>query len=543
MTVFIGGAWPYVNGRLHVGHIASLLPGDVLARYFRITGEEVLYVSGSDCHGTPISVLADREKVSPGVIADKYHREITDCFEWLGFSYDLYTRTDSEHHRQVVQDVFLDLYRNGFLYEKEVLQAYCAQCGRFLPDRFIEGTCPKCGQTARGDQCDSCSTLLDPLELINGRCKICGTHHEIRETKHLFLALSRFQTILESYADKAKSNWRENAVNLTNRYLADGLKDRAVTRDLSWGIDVPIAGYEGKKIYVWIEAVLGYLSASIKWAESNQTEWQKFWGDQVTAYYVHGKDNIPFHSLILPALLLGSKQLHLPDKIVSSEYLTIEGKKISTSLNWAIWASELKGRYHPDSIRYYLIANSPESRDTDFSWREFVYQHNSELLGDFGNFVNRTLVFAQKYFDSKVPLAHISPDLHAKIDRLYLTTGEKIAQAELKGALEEVFAFVRYANKYFDQSKPWKLIAEDPQQCKQDIFNCIQIIVNLANLLTPFLPHSCDKVRHILGLKEAVWEYSEVAGNHSINEPEILFKRIDKAQIEEEVKNLHGHLQ
>ncbi|MCX7950032.1 MAG: methionine--tRNA ligase, partial [Treponemataceae bacterium] len=359
MTIFIGGAWPYANGSLHLGHIASLLPGDILARYFRLLGEEVLFVSGSDCHGTPISIRASQENVAPESITNRYHEEFSRDFERLGFSYDLYSRTDQPYHKKVVQEAFLKLLDKGYIYKKTIEQTFCEKCNQFLPDRFVEGICPHCGKIARGDQCDHCSNLLDPADLKEKKCKICGSSPITKPTEHFYFALSKLQKELEDYLGKAEG-WRENAVGLTKRYLDEQLQDRAATRDLPWGIDVPLDGCEEKKIYVWIEAVLGYFSASKQWAEEKGGDWRKFWGDGVTAYYTHGKDNIPFHTLILPALLLALGDLNLPDRIISSEYLTIEGKKLSTSSNWAVWVPYILEHYNPDSVRYFMVANGPE---------------------------------------------------------------------------------------------------------------------------------------------------------------------------------------
>lgn len=532
MSILIGGAWPYANGSLHLGHIASLLPGDILARYFRLIGEEVLYVSGSDCHGTPITIRAIREGVLPSQITDRYHKEFEDCFKRLGFSYDLYGRTDEDFHKEVVQDVFKALLEKGFIYKRTMEQTFCENCTEFLPDRFVEGKCPYCGSIARGDQCDSCSNILDPLELSDRKCKICGSSPTVRNTEHFFLALSAFRSELEKYTEGEKG-WRENAVALTKRYLKEGLKDRAVTRDLSWGVSVPLEGYEGKKIYVWIEAVLGYLSVSKKWAAQGSVKWEKFWEKGVSAYYVHGKDNIPFHTLILPALLLAIG-LKLPDRIVSSEYLTIEGRKLSTSENWAVWVPEILERYNPDSIRYLLTINGPEKRDTDFSWREFIHRHNSELLGDFGNFINRTLVFVEKFFNSKVPEANLCDDICLKIEELYNEVGLKIREAEFKSALERVFIFVRRCNKYFDENKPWIQIKEAPELCGKTIYTCVQLIANLSNLLSPFLPFTCDRIREYLDINSAAWKSVVVPAQREIKKSEVLFERIDKGRIQEE---------
>ncbi|WP_219836758.1 methionine--tRNA ligase [Paenibacillus sp. R14(2021)] len=542
-NIFIGGAWPYANGSLHLGRLASLLPGDVLARYYRARGDKVLYVSGSDCHGTPVAVQAAQEGVSPKAVASRYHEEFVDCFEKLGFSYDLYTRTDQEFHHRVVQDLFLQLLENGWLYKKTVQQSFCETDQRFLPDRYVEGTCPVCGNRARGDQCDYCSTLLDPSDLTDKTCKLCGNPPVDRPAEHYYLALSRFQAALADYA-KDHPEWRENAIQITKRYLEEGLQDRAVTRDLSWGVSVPVPGFEDKKIYVWIEAVSGYLSASQQWAEENSGSWTDFWVDgnePITAYYVHGKDNVPFHTLIWPAILMGAGGLHLPDRIVSCEYMTLEGKKFSTSRNWAVWVPDILSRYGPDSIRYFLIANGPEKRDTDFSWREFIHSHNGELLGAFGNFVNRTLAFIVKSFEGRVPEGTLDEEWGAAIARLYSDSGALIEHGHFKEAIELIFASVRQANKYFDEQKPWLQIKENRAACGNTLYVCVQIIANLANLLQPFVPFSCDRIRRFLAFQPPVWEPVAASAGQQINDLTLLFERIDVSRIEEETQRMEQH--
>ncbi|MBP3964649.1 methionine--tRNA ligase [Paenibacillus lignilyticus] len=538
--VFIGGAWPYANGSLHLGRLASLLPGDVLARYYRSKGEPVLYVSGSDCHGTPVAVQAIQEGVSPSDIADRYHQEFADCFAQLGFTYDLYTRTDQPFHHQVVQEIFLKLLENGHLYKKTMQQTYCETDKRFLPDRYVEGICPVCGSRARGDQCDACSTILDPADLSDKTCKLCGNPPTERATEHYYLALSHFQDELTAYADKAHG-WRENAVHLTKRYLEEGLHDRAATRDLDWGVDVPIEGFEDKKIYVWIEAVSGYLSASKQWAAQTGGNWEAFWKDSerdITAYYVHGKDNIPFHTLIWPAVLLGGGGLHVPDRIISCEYMTLEGKKFSTSRNWAVWVPDIMSRYQPDSIRYFLIANGPERRDTDFTWREFIHSHNGELLGAFGNFVNRTLAFITKSFEGRVPAGELSDEWMHLLTELYLESGTLIEEGRLKEALELIFAQIRRANKYFDEQKPWVQVKEDRDASGITLHTCAGIIANLANLLQPFIPFSCERIRIFLSLGQPAWKVTTVSAGQQIQSLSLLFERIDPKRIEEEEANL-----
>ncbi|MEH6994792.1 methionine--tRNA ligase [Neobacillus drentensis] len=541
MSIFIGGAWAYANGSLHLGHISSLLPGDILARYYRLKGEKVLYVSGSDCNGTPITVRAKQEGVSPQVIADTYHKEFEECFSRLGFSYDTYTRTDSEHHHKIVQEIFLELLEKGLIYKKEIEQTYCDHCEQFLPDRYVEGICPVCKESSRGDQCDNCSTILEPLDLLERKCKICGHEPTARFTEHFYFSLSSFQTVLENYTQEAevKNLWRENAISLTKRYLKEGLQDRAVSRDLPIGVSVPVDGYEDKKIYVWIEAVSGYYTASKLWAKETNNDDSMFWNSSAKSYYIHGKDNIPFHSIIWPGILAGLEKEPLPTHIVSNEYLTLEKKKLSTSKNWAVWVPDILERYEPDSIRYFLTINAPESRDADFSWKEFIYSHNSELLGAYGNLVNRTLKFIEKSFDSVIPEKDISPKIQDKVNQLYNEVGHCIEAAAFKQGLEKTFELVRFSNKYFDEQQPWKQIKGDPESCKQTLADCVYLIANLAHILTPFLPFSSRKVKEMINTTESEWRAFLVKSQHLSN-VEPLFERIDPVRIEEELKRLNN---
>lgn len=543
MCIFIGGAWAYANGSLHLGHISSLLPGDILARYYRLKGEQVLYVSGSDCNGTPITIRARQEGVEPRVITDRYHQEFLDCFSKLGFSYDCYTRTDTEHHHKLVQEIFLELLEKGHIYKKEIEQTYCEECAQFLPERYVEGICPVCKEPSRGDQCDHCSTILEPLELLNSRCKICGHPPTTRFTEHFYFSLSSFQNQLENYVQKAENNklWRENAVSLTKRYLKEGLQDRAVSRDLPIGVSVPVAGYEEKKIYVWIEAVSGYYTASKLWAKEAGRDDSSFWNASATSYYVHGKDNIPFHSIIWPGILAGLKKEPLPTHIVSNEYLTLEKKKLSTSRNWAVWVPDILDRYDPDSIRYFLTINAPESRDADFSWKEFIYSHNSELLGAYGNLVNRTLKFITKSFDGVLPDMTITTDIQDKVNALYEKTCCLIENASFKQGLEKVFELVRFSNRYFDEQKPWKQIHENKESCKQTLADCVYLIANIAHILTPFLPFSSEKVRSMLNISETKWKPFLVKPI-LLSNVETLFERIDPSRIEEELECLNKQL-
>lgn len=534
--ILIGGAWPYANGSLHIGHIAGLLPGDVLARYHRAKGDRVFFVSGSDCHGTPVAIRAKQEKKSPQEISDFYHEEFTACFEKLGFSYDVYTKTSSEEHKAFVREFHKKLYESDYVYEKETPQAYCERCHSFLADRFVVGKCPKCGSDARGDQCDVCGTVLEPENLAEPVCAVCGNSITFRSSRHLYIAISRLETELTGLVEE-HPEWRKNAAAFTNRYIEEGLRDRALTRDLDWGIPVPHPDYEGKTIYIWAENVLGYLSAS-KTAAQQRDDFQKLWFGDAKHYYVHGKDNIPFHTIILPALLLANKAgWHLPDQIVSSEYLTLEGRKISTSQNYAIWVKDILECYDPDSIRYYFLANGPEKKDADFSWREFINSHNGELLGAYGNFINRTLAFILKYQNGIVPAGKTDAALDRKIEDLYVFVGRKIESGAFKDAIEEIFEFVRYANKYFDAQRPWITRTENEKECNNTLYHCVQINANLAVLLYPFLPFSSGKVCKWLNIGHT-WEKQTVLPGYRIPEIEILFQRIDKKVIEEETKKL-----
>ena len=539
--ILIGGAWPYANGSLHIGHIAGLLPGDVLARYHRAIGDKVYFVSGSDCHGTPVAIRAKQENKTPQEVSDFYHREFAECFERLGFSYDAYIKTSANEHKDFVRDFHRKLYESPYVYEKEVPQAYCESCKAFLADRFVLGRCPKCGSDTRGDQCDSCGAVLEPETLIEPKCAVCGKPIGFKNATHLYIAISKLQTELEAMV-KNHPEWRKNAIAFTKRYMNEGLRDRALTRDLEWGISVPKEGYEKKTIYIWAENVLGYLSASKVAAGGNTNAFSELWGEDARHYYVHGKDNIPFHTIILPALLLANGEAwHLPDQIVSSEYLTLEGRKISTSQNYAIWVKDLLDHYEADSIRYFIIANGPEKKDADFSWREYVHSHNGELLGAYGNFVNRTLAFIEKYCDGVVPQGSNNIELNNQIDNLYIAVGKLIESGYFKDAMNEIFDFVRNANKFFDAEQPWITRNTNKTACDNTLYQCVQMIANLAVLLSPFLSFSSEKVLKWLNISNK-WERQHVESGYLLPKVEILFHRIDKNVIEEETEKLKAIL-
>lgn len=536
-NILIGGAWPYANGSLHIGHIAALLPGDVLARYHRAIGDHVYFVSGSDCHGTPVALRAKQEKKSPQEISDLYHKEFVDCFNRLGFSYDVYTKTSSDEHKNFVREFHKKMYDGSYVYEKEVPQAYCENCDIFLADRFVLGKCPKCGKDTRGDQCDACGTVLEPGDLAEPICAVCGKPLSFKNSKHLYIAITKLQDELRALVDH-HPEWRKNAIAFTTKYIEDGLRDRALTRDLEWGIKVPKDGYENKTIYIWAENVLGYLSASKAAAELRGADFQELWGKEAKHYYVHGKDNIPFHTIILPSLLLANgENWHLPDQIVSSEYLTLEGRKISTSQNYAIWVKDLLEDYEADSIRYFFLANGPEKKDADFSWREYVHSHNGELLGAYGNFVNRSLAFIVNYFDGIVPQGIDNPSINKRIEELFVSVGRQIENGAFKDAISEIFRFIRSANKFFDTEQPWITRTTDKRLCENTLYQCVQIIANLAVLLSPFLPFSSEKVCKWLGINNK-WEKHSVSAGYLLPEVELLFQRIDKKVIETETEKL-----
>lgn len=527
-NIIIGGAWPYANGSLHIGHIAGLLPGDILARYFRAKGERVFYVSGSDCYGTPITIRARQEGRSPAEISDHYHEEFCGVFDRLGFTYDLYTKTSDPYHKAFVQEFHRKLYESDYVEEREVSQAYCPKCQKVLTDRLVVGSCPKCGADTRGDQCDACGEVLEADAVIAPKCANCGADIEFGRTTQLFLLISKLRSELEAQLTE-HPYWRKNAAAFTKRYIDEGLRDRAITRDLEWGIEVPREGWESKRIYIWAENVLGYLSATARLCEKQGLDFYDVYGKtaDTVSYYVHGKDNIPFHTIILPSLLLAhGGGLRLPDEIISSEYVTLDGSKISTSRNHAVWVKDLLDNYSADAIRYFFIANGPEKRDTDFSFREFKEQNNSELVGAWGNFVNRTLAFAAKYLDGELPRADIDREISSLVESLFRSVGEKLEKGFIKDAIEEIFEAVRYANRYYDAQQPWKTRREDAEKCRATIANCAYLTANLAVLLKPFLPFSSETVLRWLGVTEE-WRPQNVTAERLCEEITPLFPRID----------------
>ena len=574
--IFIGVAWPYANGPLHLGHIAgAYLPADIFARYHRAKGNEVLMVSGSDQHGTPITITAEQEGKTPAEIASKNHQQFLDSWQKLGISFDLFTSTSTANHAEVASDIFLTLLNKGYIYKATVSQPFCPHCRRFLPDRYIEGTCPFCNSPgARGDQCDDCGKPINTAELIDPHCRHCGTTPQFKDSEHFFLKLTAFEDDLLNWArDQGdQGHWRANVLNFTLRYLEDGLKDRAITRDIDWGIPVPIDGFEGKCLYVWFEAVIGYLSAAKEWAKSkgSDEEWRSFWqGDGVKSYYFIGKDNIVFHTIIWPAMLMGYGGLNLPYDVPANEFLTIEGKKLSTSRNWAVWLPDYLSRYAPDPLRYLLSINMPETSDSDFSWREFIRRNNNELVATYGNLVHRVLTFTYRNFDGCVPehskyneiykylgdlnkhvstakvLASDTPSedlIEGAKDFLFKEADRRLSKCEFKHAITNIMYYAREVNQYLDEKSPWKVIKEDRQAAADSLYVALYAISCLKTALYPFLPFSSQKVHEYLGftgnIEDYGWYPTVPEPGQKLLPPEPLFSKLDEALADEETSRL-----
>lgn len=530
--IFIGGAWPYANYQLHIGHLAALLPGDVIARYYRGKGDNVIYVSGTDTHGTPITERAKKEGKTPKEIAEFYHAKDVNTFNNYNFTYDLYTSTMTEEHTNMVKDYYMDLVRNGYIYEKEELQDFCDHCDKYLSDREIVGKCPHCGGEATGDQCEECLATLNSNEVLDKHCKTCNSPTVLKENKHLYFKLSAFSDKIAELIKNNSALWRNNAVGETQKFVDMGLQDRCTTRQLDWGIDVPVDGYEDKKIYVWIEAVMGYLTAGKQVADSRGIDFEKFLSknnENLESYYIHGKDNIPFHTVIYPALLEGlGHNYQLPKHIVSSNYVNLNDQKISKSKGNMITADELAESYDIDTIRYYLIANGPEQKDISFSTSDLEQAHNKFLVGVLGNFVNRNLSFVNKKFDGIIAEGRIDPDIKELTEKEYKLIGALIEKGELKSAINSVIEYISYGNKYYDGKQPWILVKEDLDKFNDVSYTCAYMIANISNLINPFMPNTSAKIKDMLNLPEFKWEPEEISGNYKIQNTDLLFTRIEE---------------
>jgi methionyl-tRNA synthetase len=585
-NILVAVAWPYANSLIHVGNITgSYLPADIFARYQRLRGNKVIMVSGSDAHGTPVTVTADAEGKTALEVYQKYHAGFLELFQKLGLTYDLFTSTHTDNHFQVSQAIFLALEKNGYLYTERQPQWYSPSEDRFLPDRYVEGTCYICGyENARGDQCDNCGNLLDANQLIDPRSKTDGSTPELRETEHYYLDLGKLQPDIVSFLEGREDYWRSNVLRQSlGQIKAKGLHGRPITRDLYWGVPVPMDGWDDKCLYVWFEAVIGYLSAAIEWAQINgdADNWHDWWyNTEAKAYYFIGKDNIPFHAVIWPAQLSGAgewfgklfeqqegKLLTLPYDIPANEFMNLEGAQMSGSRNYAVWGLDFLSRYDPDQLRYYLTANMPESKDTDWDWQDFLNRNNNELVANWGNLANRMLSFGYKNWDGRVPspgeLRPIDRELLAMIDAGFTRVGDQINAVKLRAALAEAMRLAGETNKYLDETAPWFEIKEDKTAAATSVFTALKAIDSLKILFSPFLPFSSERLHTYLGYSHPLfgvqyteshtdslgthdvlrydpddasgkWEPSELKPGGPINEPSPLFRKLDQSIVEEE---------
>jgi methionyl-tRNA synthetase len=558
--VLIAPAWPYANGPRHIGHVVGFaVPGDVLARFWRLRGARVLMASGTDEHGTPITYEADKQGIPPKEFADRNNAAIVDDLVRLGMTYDIFTRTTTANHYRVTQDLFLKLYEQGYLVKRKQMGAFDPASGRTLPDRYIEGKCPICGYPeARGDQCDNCGNQLDPIDLIDPHQRGSGAPVEFRETEHFFFDLPAFGDQLRLWIEQHQ-DWRANVRKYSLEFVRN-LKPRAITRDLDWGVPVPLPGWEDnphKKIYVWFDAVMGYLSASIEWASviGEPDAWKKWWqNDESRHYYTMGKDNITFHTVIWPAILLGVGELHLPDEIVASEHLHMEGRRLSTSRGHVVYVHEMLERYDPDALRYYLMIAGPENQDTDFTWGEFVRRNNDELVATWGNLVHRTLVNAHRNFGVVPEPGAMTPaDAHLiqSVEDSLSHVSTLLEQARFQMALKYVMNLAKEVNVYLGTEQPWHTIKTDRERAATVLYVALRCVDNLKTMLAPFLPFSSQRLHALLGYTDVLapqpevkdlgthriitgdyesadrWQPSKLEAGRKLPEPAALFKRLD----------------
>jgi methionyl-tRNA synthetase len=527
-NILIAIAWPYANAEIHVGNITgSHLPGDIVARYHRLKGDRVLMVSGTDSHGTPVTLRADADGLPVEEVYQRYHNGFLELFQKAGISYDLFTTTHTENHFKVSQSLFLALLKNGFLYTESRPQWYSPAARRFLPDRYVEGTCYICGfEGARSDQCDNCGNVLEPEKLLNPHSKEDGSTPELRETKHYFLDLSKLEPDVEAFLRERQSYWRDTVIGQSLGQIEnEGLLPRPITRDLDWGIPVPVDGWEGKCLYVWFEAVIGYLSATIEWAQiTHQPDaWRDWWTDlSAKTFYFIGKDNIFFHATMWPAQLMGAGQdfvkiftggegdpLNLPYDLPANQFMNLEGQKISGSRNWAVWGRDFLSRYDPDALRYYLTINMPELKDSDWDWDEFLARNNNELVATWGNLANRTLPFAFKHWNGRVPdpgeLRPIDKEIIATVEDGFKTIGEHLEAVHIRAALSEALRLAKEGNKYQDTTSPWFEIKSDKTEAAKSIYTALRIVDNLKVLFSPFLPFSSERLHRYLGYTQPLF--------------------------------------
>ena len=545
----ITSALPYANGPVHIGHLAGVyVPADIYARYLRLKQEDVLLIGGSDEHGVPITLKAKNEGVSPQDIVDKYHRIIKDSFERFGISFDIYSRTSSKIHHETASQFFKKLYQDGKFIEKTSEQYYDEENKQFLADRYIVGTCPKCGfEKAYGDQCESCGTSLSPTELINPKSMISGNIPILKETKHWYLPLEEYEPWLKKWILEDHKEWKTNVYGQCKSWLDSGLQPRAVTRDLNWGVPVPIEGAEGKVLYVWFDAPIGYISAT----RELTPDWEKYWKDpECKLVHFIGKDNIVFHCIIFPTMLKAEGSYILPDNVPANEFLNLEGDKISTSRNWAVWLHEYLDDFpgKEDVLKYTLTANAPETKDNDFTWKDFQTRNNNELVAILGNFVNRALVLTQKYYNGEVPASGVWNETDRQtltaIVNLKADVEKSLDSYRFREALKLAMDLARLGNKYLADEEPWKVIKTDPERVKTVMNVCLQITASLTIMLEPFLPFSMEKLRGLLNFGKHNWSElgrtNLLAPGHKTNQPELLFEKIEDEVIDAQIQKLHN---
>jgi len=552
----ITAALPYTNGPIHIGHLAGVyVPADIFARYQRLKNNDVAFICGSDEHGVAISIKAKKEGTTPQAIIDKYHAIIKQSFADFGISFDNYSRTSAPIHHQTASDFFKKLYEQGDFIEEISEQLYDEEAHQFLADRFVIGTCPKCGNPeAYGDQCERCGSSLNATDLIDPKSSITGSKPTLKATKHWFLPLNRYQEFLEKWIlEGHKSDWKPNVYGQVKSWLDDELKPRAVTRDLDWGIPVPVEGAEGKVLYVWFDAPIGYISSTKEWAEREGKDWRPYWQDKNTEL-VHfiGKDNIVFHCIIFPAMLKAEGSYILPTNVPANEFLNLEGNKLSTSKNWAVWLHEYLQDFpnQQDVLRYALTANAPETKDNDFTWKDFQARNNNELVAIFGNFINRVAVLTQKYYEGVIPAAGEFNDIDTEALRQITELTEKIEQSleryRFREAQQELMNMARLGNKYLADEEPWKLIKTDPERVKTVMYVALQIATALAVASEPFLPFTSEKLKRMLQLGAITWESLKtnatelLKAGHRIGTAELLFEKIEDAAIEKQLQRLEN---
>jgi len=548
----ITSALPYANGPVHIGHLAGVyVPADIYARYLRSKGEDVVFIGGSDEHGVPITIKARNEKCSPQDIVDKYHHIIKKAFEEFGISFDIYSRTSNKIHHETSAEVFKTLYDKGEFIEKVTQQYYDEEAKQFLADRYITGTCPHCNnERAYGDQCEQCGTSLNATDLINPKSVLSGNPPVLKETKHWFLPLDKYEPWLRQWILEEHKEWKTNVYGQCKSWLDQGLQPRAVTRDLDWGVKVPVEGAEGKVLYVWFDAPIGYISATKEWAETNGKNWETYWKDKETRLlHFIGKDNIVFHCIVFPSILHAEGSYILPDNVPANEFLNLEGDKISTSRNWAVWLHEYLEEFpgKQDVLRYTLTAAAPETKDNDFTWKDFQARNNSELVAILGNFVNRALVLTHKYYNGEVPASASFTDYDNQVldemSKFPATIAGSLDVFRFREALAETMNLARLGNKYLAETEPWKLINTDAERVKAIMNIALQICANMSIVMEPFLPFSAKKLCHLLNLPQHSWNDAGkkelLKPGHKINQPELLFEKIEDDVIDFQLKKLN----